>query len=116
MAKLPVSTQDLLGAAALAGGGAAFALVERSARRRVRTRDGLWWAFATATTVGYGDVTPRTDAGRVLGAALMLQRAAAARRRSAREHAELSERLDEVLRRLDALERRGRPLQSQAGA
>lgn len=32
----------------------------------------LWWAIATATTVGYGDVVPDTVAARVLGAGLML--------------------------------------------
>ncbi len=33
---------------------------------------GMWWAITTVTTVGYGDVTPTTVAGRVLAACLML--------------------------------------------
>ncbi len=34
--------------------------------------DALWWSFATATTVGYGDITPVTTSGKVLGILLML--------------------------------------------
>lgn len=34
--------------------------------------DGIWWAVSTVTTVGYGDVTPVTTAGRVLGIVMML--------------------------------------------
>ncbi len=34
--------------------------------------DGLWWAMSTVTTVGYGDMTPRTSIGRGVGVALML--------------------------------------------
>ena len=33
--------------------------------------DALWWAFVTATTVGYGDAFPVTTAGRFLGVATM---------------------------------------------
>jgi hypothetical protein len=32
--------------------------------------DGLWWASVTALTIGYGDLTPTTVAGRALGVAL----------------------------------------------
>lgn len=34
--------------------------------------DALWWAIVTVTTVGYGDVTPVTAAGRIIAAALMV--------------------------------------------
>jgi len=33
--------------------------------------DALWWGFQTITTVGYGDVYPVTNAGRVVGYILM---------------------------------------------
>jgi voltage-gated potassium channel len=47
--------------------GAAFAAVEERS-----LWDGLWWAFVTVTTVGYGDVVPATTAGRILAIGLML--------------------------------------------
>lgn len=34
--------------------------------------DGIWWAWVTVTTVGYGDVVPLTGPGRVLGGILIL--------------------------------------------
>lgn len=34
--------------------------------------DALWWSFVTATTVGYGDISPSTDLGKLIAAILML--------------------------------------------
>lgn len=34
--------------------------------------DGLWWSFVTVTTVGYGDMSPKTGGGKVLASIIML--------------------------------------------
>lgn len=34
--------------------------------------DGIWWAFVTATTVGYGDISPSTLSGRIIASVLMI--------------------------------------------
>lgn len=35
-------------------------------------KDALWWSFVTATTVGYGDLSPASGAGRIIACCLML--------------------------------------------
>lgn len=34
--------------------------------------DGIWWAFVTASTVGYGDISPHSFYGRMIAMVLML--------------------------------------------
>ncbi len=57
----------LLAAVAILAGAAAFSSFES-----VSFGTGLYWAITTATTVGYGDVTPHNTAGRVVATVEML--------------------------------------------
>ena len=34
--------------------------------------DALWWGLVTVTTTGYGDLTPHSEPGRLIAAALMI--------------------------------------------
>ena len=59
----------MIGVIVILGGGGAFVAVENDPA--LSTWDGLWWAFTTATTVGYGDLYPHTDAGRAIAMVVM---------------------------------------------
>jgi voltage-gated potassium channel len=48
-------------------GGVGFYIFEKDSLERA-----FWWSFTTLTTVGYGDVTPLSLGGRVVGVSLMI--------------------------------------------
>jgi voltage-gated potassium channel len=72
LARGELSLEGLRYAALLAlltaiAGGEGFAEAEK-----VPVADGLYWPATTMTTVGYGDVTPKTETGRIIAVCVML--------------------------------------------
>lgn len=53
------------------GGGIAIRAIDH--REYSSIWEGMWWSVQTVTTVGYGDVTPKDTAGKIVGVVVMLE-------------------------------------------
>lgn len=86
--------------------------------------DGIWWAWVTVTTVGYGDIVPASNAGRLFGAFLILLgiglftmlTASFAAFFMAEEEKEMIKEEDENIKRLTDIELRLMMLESKLDA
>ena len=109
----------VLAGVVLLGGAEAYAAVENTS-----LGTGIYWALQTMTTVGYGDVPPKTPAGRVIACILMvvgigffaLITGAVAERFLATEVEQVEEEIEsseaEILEQIDALGRQLRTLEA----
>ena len=89
--------------------------------------EGIWWALATVTTVGYGDVVPVSEQGRAVGVVLLLLSvvllslvtanisAFLVSRGAIKGESEVHERLKQMEKRLERIERLMRDIQCRQG-
>ncbi|MBL4775361.1 MAG: two pore domain potassium channel family protein, partial [Mariprofundus sp.] len=68
---LPIALAMVFGMVFLFGTGT-YALEHAHNPQFSTMQDGLWWAFVTLTTVGYGDIVPITPGGRMLAVVTMI--------------------------------------------
>ena len=62
----------VMGNTIILSGACAFYFLERGDRPTLSFLDALWWAVATVTTVGYGDISPTSISGKCVGIVMML--------------------------------------------
>ena len=89
--------------------------VETASDSTIRTaEDALWWSLATVTTVGYGDVYPKTTVGHIVAGFLMIAGIALFGTFTAtvasffvqQDSRKEDQKIDAVLRKLDELSER----------
>jgi voltage-gated potassium channel len=70
---IPFIVLTLVGNLVVSSFAICFYLLEKEVNSKLFSMvDAFWWSFATATTTGYGDITPVTFWGKILGILLML--------------------------------------------